>query len=295
MSAITLPTRRDEAWRWSDLRAAYGDTQPPLLPPALAHAPTIVQLAGAARAYHGVEMAPGDVGLRVERLAETGEDVSALELIIPAGAAMTRIVFQDADGVSLNHLRVRMAEGSVFRQFVLTTGAKLGRLETHVEIDGAGAQVGLYGVYLAAASRHADVTSVVTHARGEGRTRQLVKGAVRAGGRGVFQGKIVVAQNAQRTDAEQHHDALLLEEGAEVFAKPELEIHADDVSCAHGNTVGALDDQALFYLRQRGVPKSEATALLVDAFLREAVPDWLPEGISEEVDQKIAAWLEASS
>jgi Fe-S cluster assembly protein SufD len=122
---------------------------------------------------------------------------------------------------------------------------------------------------------------------------QLVKGAARPGGRGVFQGKIVVAEGAQKTDARQTHRALLLGDGAEIDAKPELEIYADDVQCAHGNTIGALDETALFYLRSRGLPLAQARALLIEAFLLEAIPDWLDEALRGEIEGAIDGWLRA--
>ena len=103
-------------------------------------------------------------------------------------------------------------------------------------------------------------------------TEQLTKGAVSDGGRGVFQGKFLVPRTVgQYTDANMQHQALLLENGAEVFAKPELEIYADDVECEHGNTSGQLDEIALFYMRQRGIPLREARALLTEAFILEAL------------------------
>ena len=99
--------------------------------------------------------------------------------------------------------------------------------------------------------------------------------------RGVFQGRIVVAEGADRTDARMGHHALLLNDGAEIDAKPELEIYADDVACAHGNTVGALDEEALFYARQRGIPEDEARAMLTEAFLGEVVDRIEHEGARE--------------
>src|SRR5262249_17965647 len=102
---------------------------------------------------------------------------------------------------------------------------------------------------------------------------------------------IVVAHGAQKTDARQYHHGLLLEEGAEIFAKPELMIHADDVQCAHGNTAGGLDESALFYLRSRGVPEQQACALLIEAFLAEAIPSNLPAEIEQELRDRIASWL----
>ncbi len=132
---------------------------------------------------------------------------------------------------------------------------------------------------------------MVKHNAPGGSTRQLIKGVARKGGRGVFQGKIVVERGAQRTDARQYHHGMLLEEGAEIFAKPELMIHADDVQCAHGNTAGGLDESALFYMRSRGVAEAEARALLTEAFLLDALPDWLPEEVRGEIEGRVHAWL----
>ena len=107
----------------------------------------------------------------------------------------------------------------------------------------------------------------------------------------MFQGKIHVEHGAQKTDARQHHQALLLEEGGEIDAKPELEIFADDVQCAHGNAIGALDENQLFYARARGIPEGEARALLVEAFLAEAIAEDLQELIREELLGRVRAWL----
>jgi Fe-S cluster assembly protein SufD len=292
MGAIVLPTRRDEAWKYSDLRAALGDAPVPEQTPERANHPVIVQLAAAAGALEHVSLSAGESAVRIERMDATGFEAKALQFDLGPGAHLTRVVVQHGDAVALNLARVKLAAGAVFRQFVLAFGSKLARLETHVDVEGEGAEVALNGVYLCGQGRHIDLTSQVTHTVGPGQTRQLIKGAARAGGRGVFQGKILVSPGAQKTDAEQHHDALLLDEGAEIYAKPELEIYADDVACAHGNTVGALDEQALFYMRQRGAPKAAAEALLVEAFVRAAVPDWLPTEIAGEIDERIAHWLE---
>ena len=138
-----------------------------------------------------------------------------------------------------------------------------------------------------AGKRHADLTTIVNHIGPGGTTDQLTKGSVRDSARAVFQGQIQVAPGADQTDARMGHHGLILADGAEIDAKPELEIFADDVSCAHGNTVGALDDDALFYMGSRGVPLDQARAILVGAFsqevidrieteaVREAAQDWL--------------------
>lgn len=282
-----LPTRRQEAWKYSDLRAALRDVA---LPPArteLRAASIIAQLAPGATEEIRIKGAQ----IVVERLDGSGLDARAHAYVLADGARLTRIVVQTGADTPLSHCVVRVGAGARFEQFVIAEGARLARIETHVAVEGEGAEVALNGLYLCADGRHADLTSIVTHSVAHGLTRQLVKGVARKGGRGVFQGKIVVAQGAQKTDARQHHQALLLEEGAEVFAKPELMIHADDVQCAHGNTVGALDDAQLFYLRTRGVPEGAARALLTEAFLAEAIPDWAPEEAQAEARDRIQRWL----
>jgi Fe-S cluster assembly protein SufD len=129
---------------------------------------------------------------------------------------------------------------------------------------------------------------VVDHMAADGTTSQLTKGVVSDQARAVFQGRIVVEEGADRTDARMGHHALLLSDRAEVDAKPELLIHADDVQCAHGNTVGALDDHAMFYMRQRGIPEPQARALLISAFVGEVI-----ERIEHEPAREIArVWAE---
>lgn len=283
-ASTPLPTRRTEAWKYSDLAAALPDVT------LVAGCGSVIErLAG----HVGrLDVAAGERVLNIDRFESDGLEPRAFSADVAAGATLTRVVIQAASaGVLLGSVRVRLAAGAMFKQFIYAEGAKLARMETVVTVEGEGATVELNGVYLAGAGRHADLTSHVEHAQPGGVTRQLIKGAARAGGRGVFQGKILVAAGAQHTDARQNHHALLLEDGAEVFAKPELEIHADDVQCAHGNTVGGLDENALFYMRSRGIPETEARALLVEAFLTDAVPDELPPELHFEILGRIRAWL----
>jgi Fe-S cluster assembly protein SufD len=282
-----LPSRRAEAWRYSDLAAALPD----VTLPGLVGGHVIDRLAG--YVAH-LDVAAGKTMLNVDRFASDALEARAFGATVGEGATLTRVVIVTASrGVPLTRMHVRLAAGATFRQFIYAEGAKLARLETTVSVEGEGAHVELNGVYVVAAGGHADLTSIVEHRVPNGVTRQLIKGAARAGGRGVFQGKILVAAGAQNTDARQNHHALLLEDGAEVFAKPELEIRADDVLCAHGNTVGGLDAAALFYMRQRGIPEAQARALLVEAFLIEAVPDDLPAELHEEILTRLRTWLDA--
>jgi Fe-S cluster assembly protein SufD len=133
---------------------------------------------------------------------------------------------------------------------------------------------------------------VLTHELADGTTDQLTKGLVRDQARGVFQGRIVVREGADRTDARMGHHALLLNDGAEVDAKPELEIYADEVACAHGNTVGSLDEAALFYMRSRGLPELEAKALLMKAFIGEVIDRVAHEPARDAVRAWVAERLE---
>ncbi|MGF1463336.1 MAG: Fe-S cluster assembly protein SufD [Maricaulaceae bacterium] len=217
-----------------------------------------------------------------------------VELTLEPGARLDRVVvLDDADGVRAATTLARVAQDAAFTQTVITGGAQLSRFETVVDVNGEGALVSLDGAYALGSGRHADLTTHVRHAAPHAQTQELFKGVVAKGGRAVFQGKILVDSIAQKTDARMGHHALLLEEGAEVDAKPELEIYADDVACAHGNTAGALDEDALFYLRQRGVPAAEARALLTRAFLAEALERIADEPLREAMTDRLIQALEA--
>ena len=208
-----------------------------------------------------------------------------LEIFLEAGARLERIVLLDdvASGVSVSTAEVFLAPEAAYAQTVLAGGAKRQRIETRLAHPGGGASVRLDGVYLLNEQRQADITTVVTHEGVDGATDQLTKGVVTDQARGVFQGRIVVQPGADRTDARMGHHALILSDRAEVDAKPELEIFADDVACAHGNTVGALDEEALFYAEQRGIPEADARAMLTEAFVGEVVDRIAHEGAREVV------------
>ena len=292
IAANALPNRRVEGWRWSDLRAALADRDVPMIP---GDRHVLARIAIGARRMAGIVVNAGETRTEIERVGDEGVDTRALEIDVRDGASMSLVTIQQEGDVALAHRKVRLGQGATFRQFIVAGGARYARIETEIEVAGSGAQVELNGVYLVAKGRHADLTSHVVMQADHAEVRQLVRGAARKGGRGVFQGRFKVERAAQKTDAKMEHNALLLEDGAEVFAKPELEIYADDVQCAHGNTSGQLDDAAIFYLRQRGLPEIEARAMITRAFLIEALPDWLDETTQAEVEARIDAWLGAVS
>ena len=216
-----------------------------------------------------------------------------LEVDVQDGGAARRTLIQrgGADEVQAVTAIVQLGEASKFTQTALAFGAKLARIETRVIHQESASHAELNAAYLCGDGYHADITTHVRHGAPSSVTRQVTKGAVLDGGTGVFQGKFHVPRIiGQHTDADMQHHALLLEDGAAVFAKPELEIYADDVECAHGNTSGALDDDQLFYLRQRGIPLAQARAMLTQAFVAEAL-ETANESVSEAMLDAAEAFL----
>jgi Fe-S cluster assembly protein SufD len=250
-------------------------------------------------ARFGVVVAKGVRATLLESYEGRGADYLSnvlIEVFLEEGARLERIIVADdhPTSVGVSTAEVFLAPGASFEQTVVAGGAKRQRLETRVSHPGGGASARLDGVYVLGDQRHADITTVVTHEGTDGTTSQLTKGVVRDQARGVFQGRIVVRPGADRTDARMGHHALILSERAEVDAKPELEIFADDVACAHGNTVGALDEDALFYAEQRGIPEPEARAMLTEAFVGEVVDRIEHDGAREVVRAWVAARLRSA-
>jgi Fe-S cluster assembly protein SufD len=299
-----LPSRRDEDWRWTDLRGLLR-TLPPAAPVRLER--IVVQAgerrdvslrigadAGSAQVTRvSIEIAEGGYLALTEDYEGEGVSDTGLTFSLGVNSHLERIVKtgNSDESIFVSQAEVLLSAGAVLRQTVLTAGAKRQRLETRVTHPGAGASVQLDGLYLLSDKRHADITTVVTHAGVGGATDQLIKGVVRDQARGVFQGRIVVSPGADQTEARMGHHALVLSDRAEVDGKPELEIYADDVVCAHGNTVGALDEDALFYALQRGIPDADARAMLTEAFVGEVVDRIESDAAREAARSWVAAQL----
>ncbi|MEZ5895098.1 MAG: Fe-S cluster assembly protein SufD [Parvularculaceae bacterium] len=217
------------------------------------------------------------------------------QVVIEDGAALTRAVLQDVgdDAIVQSICAVKLEGASHFSQTSLSTGARLSRHETLAHLLAAGASVKLDSASLLAGERHQDFTSEVLFVGEGGETRQRHKGVARDHGRNVFQGKFKVMRSAQKTDAKMNAAALLLSDTAETNHKPELEIYADDVQCAHGSTAGALDENAIFYMRQRGLDEDAARALLIEAFVAEAFDMIAHPGLHQAFAARVAGWLEA--
>ena len=178
---------------------------------------------------------------------------------------------QDATAIHLAQIKAEQARGSYFASHSLSFGARLARNDIHTRFDGEGCETLLNGLYHVDGRRHVDHHTLIEHASPLGISREYYRGLVDDNARGVFSGRIIVAQDAQRTDAVQRCDNLLLSRMAEADARPELEIYADDVKCAHGATVGQMDEDALFYLRTRGIDENQARQLLTYAFAAEVI------------------------
>jgi len=216
------------------------------------------------------------------------------EVRVGENASLAHIKLQNESSAAFHMatLYADIAAGASYDSFTLTAGSRLARTEIHARLSGAGAHAAINAAQVLRGHQHADFTTVVSHDRPNGASRQTVKNVLADHARGVFQGKIEVARAAQKTDGYQMNQALLLSEHAEIDCKPQLEIYADDVKCSHGATVGALDTDQMFYLLSRGIPKAEARALLVQAFLAESLDMVAHDGARALLDDVLQRWWE---
>lgn len=240
---------------------------------------------------------------------EAGASLTLLETG-PGGARFNTVLEVDvAEGGTFHHIRTqgrdhqrravthcfaRLASKAVFKSFTLTKNGVLTRNECVIDIKGDHAVAHVAGAAVgdgATGDFHHDDTVFVTHGGVGCESRQVFKKVLKRGATGVFQGKILVKQGAQKTDGYQISQALLLDEDSQFLAKPELEIYADDVKCSHGSTTGAIDETALFYLRSRGVPKDVAVTLLVLSFLADAIAEIDDEGLQAAITARLEGWM----
>lgn len=220
---------------------------------------------------------------------------TVVEAILGKGATLehVRVNAVDAKAQTLSTVAASVVEGASFQTLNFTIGAALSRHQVFARVHGDDAKVGVRGVSLLKGEQHCDNTLVVEHDALRGESRELFRTIVDDEAKGVFQGKIVVKPHAQKTDGQMASNALLLGEHAAMHGKPELEIFADDVVCAHGMTVGALDDDLLFYLMSRGVRRKEAEGLMIQAFAGEALEAVAHEGLREALGGLVSDWLKA--
>ena len=235
MTLLAIPTRRDEAWRYSDLDA----------------------------------------------LASAWPLPAAEHVRVAAGEDFTRVIVQDAaDGaVAVRELSLVLEKGARATVHVLNTGGKLGRVAIDVTCHG-GSHFELGGAIIGGGEQTLELVTTLNHIEPNATSNQVVRSVLGGKATGSYLGKVAVARDAQKTDAAQSVKAMLLTRTATANAKPELEIFADDVKCAHGATVGELDATALFYLESRGIAPAEAKKLLLRAFVGSVF-----DGIAEEAER----------
>jgi Fe-S cluster assembly protein SufD len=193
--------------------------------------------------------------------------------------------------IHLNVWLATLGADARYNGFQLSTGAALARNQVYVAFEGEGSSADISGACLGRGRQHCDTTLVVEHRVPACDSRELFKVVLDDEARGIFQGKVIVSPDAQKSDGKQMAQALLLSETAEFDSKPELEIFADDVVCGHGATSGQIDEDLLFYLESRGLPEPEARAMLIQAFIGEAFEVVDDEALREAFNAASAAWL----
>lgn len=240
----------------------------------------------------------GDDGSAVILETYSGSDAAhlgnhATYLALGKNARVTHITVNLA-AASATHFATNeyhLAEGAQLRTLVINAGAALSRTHLFPKYEGAGAHADVTGLNLVGEGQHSDITMDALHAVPHTSSKPLFKSIARGRSKAVVQGRLVVARDAQKTDAKLMSQGLMLSDEAEILSKPELEIYADDVVCGHGSTCGQLDEDHLFYLLSRGIPKAEAETMLVRAFLAELIDPIEDAALNEALNEVVDGWL----
>lgn len=258
----------------------------------------LVQSAGQSHSRFPVTFGANSKATIIERHLSVNDAASLVtvvsDLILDEGAEITWIILQQqgANDSHLAQVNFDLGTNAKLRLFIINAGGKLVRQEVHGVTTGEGADFKLRGINLLGADTHTDVTFTLGHDVPNTTSTEILRNVLFDRAKGVFQGQIRVAPDAQKTDAKMACNTLLLSDDADFSAKPELEIFADDVQCGHGATVIDINPTHLYYLRARGIPENKARAMLVNAFVDEIVEELEDEGLIETLETIIAAWLE---
>jgi Fe-S cluster assembly protein SufD len=236
---------------------------------------TVVEL------HESVGPAPAQINHAISFAVGDGAEVEHVRLV-------TR---QRAETVQVQSLLAEIGAHCSFASVALAAGCGVLRQQSFLRYAGEHSRAALRGINLLRKQEHSDVTLVMDHAAAHGESRELFKNIIEGEGTGVFQGKVIVRPHSQKTDGGMKSHALLLNDGASMFNKPELEIFADDVVCGHGATVAQMDGEQLFYLMARGLPRPQAEALVLTAFAGEVTEFVADEAVREIVGREVEAWL----
>ncbi len=215
------------------------------------------------------------------------------EMVVGDNAVVEHVKYQNEGRMAIHVASwlTELGQGADYNAFEFAIGGAMARHQNFLRFNGEHASAALSGAMMLWDNQHVDATTVVNHDAPNCQSRELFKCVLDDKSRGVVQGKVIVAKEAQKTDGHQMARSLMLSETAEFDSKPELEIYADDVLCGHGTTSGELDENLLFYLMARGIPEKKATALLVNAFIDEAIENVRNETIREAFLLRSADWL----
>jgi len=217
----------------------------------------------------------------------------ATYLALGKNAVVTHVTL-DLSGRATSHFATNeyhLADGAQLRTLIIHAGAGLSRTHLFPRMAGEGAHADVTGLNLVSEGQHSDITMETLHAVPHTSSQPLFKSITRGRSKAVVQGKLIVARDAQKTDAKFMHQGLMLSDDAEILSKPELEIYADDVVCGHGSTCGKLDEDSLFYLLSRGIPKAEAETMLVRGFIAELIDPIEDEALNEALQGVVDGWL----
>ena len=248
---------------------------------------------------HLVELGSNVSATIVEFHASTGQEPNQSNCLVDVKVGENsqlnwiKIQSENSFATHLGTLSVELAAGSSFNHFLFNGGSSLARTQLFVKFAGQGATANLRGVSLVKDEDHSDITLQVDHAVPNCDSSEYYKLVVDGQGHGVYQGKVIVRPDAQKTNGTMMVQSLLLSDDAAMSSKPELEIFADDVQCGHGSTTGQIDEELLFYLRSRGIPESEARSMLILAFLSEVIEQIENEEIVEILEQHTRKWFSA--
>jgi Fe-S cluster assembly protein SufD len=241
---------------------------------------------GAGATLHAIETHRGPSGAAYQSNALTRIDAGRNTTV-----GYSRLQAEGDRAIHIGTTILALAAPADFRHLSVVAGSAISRSQIFLTTGGDKTKVGLYAANMIGGKQHADSTLLIDHALPGANTRVLYKSVVDGEANGVFQGKIIVEPDAQKTDAKMMSQALLVSETASFSAKPELEIYADDVQCGHGATSGRMDETQLFYLLARGIPRAEAERLLIEAFLDDAIDAMSDEAIGEALKRTVTAWL----
>ncbi len=306
LSPDNLPTQKGEQWKFTNISRAM----PNGLVEDITPHPIEITAAGGAHqriTFTGEEGKHQKPSLKIK--LERGESLTLIENHDGTGAYWKNMITEItlADGAHLHHIRVQndgleaistnmvhiaLGRDATYDSFAANLGGKLTRHEIHAELSAENSTCTFNGINLLNGEQHGDTTILIEHKAPHCNSNQFYRSIVDDTARCVFQGKVHVHQIAQKTDAYQLSNTILLSEKAEMDTKPELEIYADDVKCSHGSTIGQMDEEPLFYLRTRGLNEAQARLLLTEAFIAEAIEKITDDTARQEISERATRWLQ---